>query len=140
VRPDRGVSDLAELLATMQPELDPEPWVFCAARQALAHAEVTVVEPEGVTSVLRLRDVPPAADTSGELRVSAPFARITLRVHSDLEAVGLTAAVAAALAADGIPANVVAGYFHDHVFVPWPRASDALAALRALSGDGDARG
>lgn len=130
-----GVSDLGVLLSSMQPELDPDPWVFAAAAAPLSGAEVTVVETEGVTSVLRERDLPPARDVDTPVEVSAPFARITLRVHSDLEAVGLTAAIATALAAEGIPANVVAGFFHDHVFVPWPRASDAVAALRALGGD-----
>jgi hypothetical protein len=54
-------------------------------------------------------------------------------MHSSLEAVGLTAAVATALAARGIAANVIAGARHDHVFVPAARADDALAALRDLA-------
>ena len=50
-----------------------------------------------------------------------------------LAAVGLTAAFASALAAAGISANVVAGYYHDHIFVAWHQGPAALAALRALS-------
>lgn len=138
-RPERGVTELAELLASMRPELDPEPWVFATAATALPDAAVTVVEREGVTSVLRERELVAARASTPGLFASAPFARITLTVHSDLEAVGLTAAIASALAGHGIPANVVAGFFHDHVYVPWARASDALEALRAL-GAGDARG
>ena len=61
------------------------------------------------------------------------WARISLTVHSDLAAVGLTAAIAAALTSRGISANVVAGFYHDHVFVPWDRRGDAMAALRELS-------
>ena len=53
-------------------------------------------------------------------------------VHSSLAAVGLTAAVAAALADHGISANVVAAFYHDHIFVPAERAEEALAALRAI--------
>jgi len=53
-------------------------------------------------------------------------------VTSDLHAVGLTAAVATALAAAGISCNVVAGACHDHLFVPVDRAGEALAALQAL--------
>lgn len=136
---ERGVSDLAELLALMRPELDPEPWIFSSAPAAIPGAAVTVVETEGVTSVLRERELAAARASTPDLTASAPFARITLTVHSDLEAVGLTAAIASALAEHGIPANVVAGFFHDHVYVPWARASDALEALRAL-GAGDARG
>ena len=69
------------------------------------------------------------------VRRAPPFraAWLTLTVHSALEAVGLTAAVATALAAAGIPANVLAGYFHDHVLVPEDRADDAIRALRALA-------
>jgi len=54
-------------------------------------------------------------------------------VHSSLEAVGMTAALAKALTEAGISANVVAAYHHDHIFVPWARRHDALAALEALA-------
>jgi hypothetical protein len=54
-------------------------------------------------------------------------------VHSALGGVGLTAAVAAALARQGIACNVVAGFHHDHLFVPWQRAEDALEALRDIA-------
>jgi hypothetical protein len=61
------------------------------------------------------------------------WARITLGVHSSFAAIGLTARIAEVLAAPGISANVVAAFHHDHVFVPWDRRDEALAALRALS-------
>lgn len=61
------------------------------------------------------------------------FGRITLQVHSSLEAVGLTAPVAGLLATLGISANVVAGYHHDHLFMPWERREEAVAALMALA-------
>ncbi|WP_367890127.1 ACT domain-containing protein [Rhodobacter calidifons] len=54
-------------------------------------------------------------------------------MQSDLAAVGLTAAFAGALGREGISCNVVAGYHHDHLFVPWDRRWDAMVALRALS-------
>ncbi|HCH64870.1 MAG TPA: acetyltransferase, partial [Deltaproteobacteria bacterium] len=57
---------------------------------------------------------------------------ITLTVHSDLQAVGLTAAVASALTAVGVSCNVVAGAHHDHLFVPEGMADRAMAALRDL--------
>ncbi len=60
---------------------------------------------------------------------------ITLEIHSALEAVGLTAAVSRVLTRAGISANVVAGYTHDHVFVPLERADDAMRALTTLSTD-----
>ncbi len=64
---------------------------------------------------------------------SLRFAMITLAVVSDLEAVGLTAAAATALAAYGIPGNVVAAYYHDHIFTPAECAEDAIDALYELS-------
>jgi hypothetical protein len=60
------------------------------------------------------------------------WARISLTVHSSLEAVGLTAAFARALAEAGISANVIAGWHHDHILVPWARRHDALAALERM--------
>lgn len=57
---------------------------------------------------------------------------ITLQVNSSLEGVGLTAAVSAGLAAAGIPANVVAGYHHDHIYVPRDMADMAMNILRRL--------
>jgi len=68
------------------------------------------------------------------LAFEARFRQITLKVHSSLEAVGLTAAVAAELTKSNISANVIAAHFHDHVFVPSERAEDAMNALLNLSG------
>ena len=56
---------------------------------------------------------------------------ITLTVHSSLEAVGLTAAFSKALAEKGISCNVVAAFYHDHLFV---RQQDAAAAMETLKG------
>jgi hypothetical protein len=61
------------------------------------------------------------------------WAQITLGVESSLDAVGMMAAVSAALAARGISCNPVSAFLHDHVFVPWDRREDALAALAHLS-------
>ena len=59
---------------------------------------------------------------------------ITLDVHSSLEAVGLTAAVSAALAEENISCNVVAAYYHDHLFVPVADAERAMETLMRLTG------
>ncbi len=61
------------------------------------------------------------------------WARISLEVHSSLNAVGLTAALSKALAEADISANIVAALRHDHLFVPWDRREEALARLKALS-------
>ncbi len=67
---------------------------------------------------------------------SREAAWITLEVHSALEAVGLTAAVARVLTDAGIPSNVIAALHHGHLFAPVDRAGEALAALEGLAGPG----
>lgn len=117
-------SDLKVLLATMEPVLHAEPYGFAVLDGALpARTFATVAEDEGLTVVA------PLAVLGGGL----PWARISLTVHSDLAAVGLTAAFATALAAEGISCNVIAGVHHDHLFVQWDRRDRAMAALRRLS-------
>jgi hypothetical protein len=87
----------------------------------------TVAESEGLTLVL------PAEQAIGAgFAVLLRAAWITLTVHSDLQAVGLTAAFVGALGRAGIGCNVVAGAYHDHIFVPLERAQSAMAALKAL--------
>jgi dihydrofolate reductase len=127
------VSDLAELLAGMDPELHDGEYVFCTVPLTVElpaglDPVVTVRETEGLTLVLS-SDAAENADLAGTFR----GAWITLRVRSALTAVGLTAAVATALASDGIACNVVAGFHHDHLFVPVDQADRALAALAALA-------
>jgi hypothetical protein len=89
--------------------------------------QATIVEEEGTTSVVTEAD-------ATRLGVQPDFvaAWLTLEMHSSLDAVGLTAAVATALAAEDIPCNVLAGYFHDHLLVPFDEAPRAIALLGAL--------
>ena len=72
------------------------------------------------------------AENAG-LQFEGSFCQITLNVHSSLEAVGLTAAVSAKLSAQGISANVIAAYYHDHIFVQSAKAEMALLALQEFS-------
>ncbi|MDN4476250.1 ACT domain-containing protein [Demequina sp. SYSU T00192] len=124
-----ALTDLAELLSNLSVRLDPERYVWASVSVVPEGRSpvVTVEESEGVTVVLREDDAR-ALDLPHEF----PSARITLEVHSSLEAVGLTAVFARVLADEGISANVVAGFHHDHVFVPWGRRAAALAALERL--------
>ena len=73
-----------------------------------------------------------SADEEG-LAYEGTFRCISLQVHSSLEAVGLTAAVTSELAAHDISVNVIAGYHHDHIFVPSRHADLALSLLKAMS-------
>ena len=119
-----GELDLAVLLRSMEPVLHAEPYGFAVREGALPFQPfATVAEAEGLTVV-----APLALLGAGE-----PWARISLTVQSDLAAVGLTAAFATALGAEGISCNVIAGVHHDHLFVQWDRRGDAMAALEALS-------
>ena len=112
-----GESELSRLLAALDPQLYPERYSFSATSDTtLGEGDFALVrEAEGLT-IIRSN---PAGD----------WARISLGVHSSLEAVGLTAALSSRLAEMGISANVVAALNHDHVFVPWDRRKGALEAL-----------
>lgn len=61
------------------------------------------------------------------------FRRVTLSVHSSLDAVGFMAAISTRLAANGIGVNPVAAYFHDHLFIPSARATEAMALLESFA-------
>lgn len=130
-----GESDLRKLLSGMRPELNDGVYVFCAIPgdtdpESLAGLTpvASVLEPEGLTLVLHQED----ADEAG-LAYEYTAGWITLRVHSALDAVGLTAAFAAELAAHGLSCNVIAGYHHDHLFVAADRAAEAVTVLEALA-------
>ena len=128
-----GVDDLDQLLAGMEPELRDGEFVFCTVANGnivdLARLDPLGIfrEAEGLTLILR-RETAKQEGLAG----AALMRLITLTGHSSLEAVGLTAAFSARLAREGIAANVVAAFHHDHIFVPAADADKALAALKAL--------
>jgi hypothetical protein len=125
-----GEKDLDKLLETMKPELQPGEYVFCTVEDlnmvSLAETILIFRENEGITVIVRKE----IADKSG-LNYSFVAAWITLTVHSSLEAVGLTAAFSKALAENGVSCNVVAAFYHDHLFV---RQQDAAKAMEILNG------
>lgn len=126
-----GESNLAVLLSSAEPEHNPGDYVFCSVHD-LSNIDVDKVfmmirEKEAVTLVLKKE----TAD-AWSLPYSSIFAWITLTIHSSLEAVGLTAAFSTALASENISCNVVAGFYHDHIFVgvdDLERALDILSKL-----------
>jgi hypothetical protein len=133
------ISDLGELLRTLRPVLHPGVVVFCVAPDERSlntvHAIGTFREPEGVTVIVD-EDTAAAHGWSPVFRA----AWITLTVHSDLNAIGLTAAVSRALADAGISCNVVAAAHHDHLFVPADAGQAALQVLAALQRPPDGAG
>lgn len=125
-----AIRDFAALLAGMEPVLQDGTYGFAFLLGAVpdgVEVFATVAEAEGLTVV-----APEAQLLAAGVAFQGGWARISLTVVSDLAAVGLTAAIAGALAEVGISANVIAGYHHDHVFVQAGRAGEALAVMRAL--------
>jgi len=125
------IKDLEQLLKNMEPVLNPGVYAFVSVQNEAVLRSVKVIasifEPEGYSAVIAERD----AIVLG-LPILFRAAWITLTVDSDLQAVGLTAAFASVLGKAGISCNVVAGAYHDHLFVPVERANDAIKALKGL--------
>ncbi len=124
-------SKLEILLKTMQPVLNPQTYVFVTVPLVSSIPDGIVgmfCEAEAHTLILEKS----RADELN-LEYGTELAWISLTVHSSLEAVGLTAAFATALTKAGISCNVVAAFYHDHIFVPIARAEEAMQVLLALS-------
>ena len=124
-----SVTDLKAMLVGMDPKLSERAWAFQSLSDTTFIPDTAfaiIREEEGVCCIL-----PATAAASDAIQ----FARITLQVHSDLEGVGLTAAVSNTLATSGIACNVVAGAHHDYLFVPWEVREKALKLLEKLSLD-----
>ena len=127
-----GETDLKKILATLSPQLDSREYVFCTFKNAVYgdYAQLQPIalfrEDEGLSLVVEKS----CADREG-IDYQAVFKCISLNVHSSLQAVGLTAAVSSLLAEQGISANMIAAYYHDHIFVPAADAEQALALLQS---------
>ena len=145
-----GEKKLDKLIGSMHPVLSDQKYVFASlntdssvSRTTNTDSRVsqttlieqlaplgTFYEKEGLTVIVLKTN----ADALG-ISYQGVFQCITLNVHSSLEAVGLTAAVSSALANQDISANVVAAYYHDHIFVPVAKANQALSCLLKLVTD-----
>ncbi len=128
-----GETDLKVLLGSMDPELSEEGYVFHSMSGTYddiipLKPWAVITENEGLTIIIEEN----TARLNG-LPVPNIFKRITLNIHSSLDAVGLTAAISTGLADAGISANVVAGFYHDHVFVQEHLADKALRILLGLA-------
>ena len=127
-----GEASLTTLLRSMSPQLNDGEYVFCslADHSLLQGVEVlgSFREQEGLTVIIQRQE----AERLG-LVFDYVAAWITLNVHSALQAVGLTAAFAGALGRAGISCNVIAGYYHDHLFVGQADAQRAMQVLQQLA-------
>ncbi|NMH60957.1 ACT domain-containing protein [Alteromonas sp. MYP5] len=125
-----GELDLATLLANLKPSLDEQPYVFMSIpiddSNFIPDFPIKGLfrEREGYTCIIEQE----VADDQG-FDYSELFCCLTCEVHSSLNAVGLTAALSTTLATHNISANVVAGFYHDHIFIPQADAKRALALL-----------
>ena len=131
-----GETSLNTLLRSMSPQLNDGDYVFCTLKDGQVPAGCEIIgsfrEREGLTLILERRQ----AEQAG-LDFDYVAAWITLNVHSALQAVGLTAAFATALGQAGISCNVIAGYYHDHLFVGQADAERALSVLRQLAANAE---
>lgn len=133
----RGETHLEKMLAELAIDVRPGTFTVVSSDAAIPAQEVWAMirETEGTTLVLQVE----TAIANG-IPVDFEAAWLTVNVHSSLEAVGLTAALSATLAESGIPCNVLAGFFHDHLLVPVNRVSEAIAVLNRLRPTGDGLG
>lgn len=127
-----GELNLEKLLKTMKPKHNLGEYVFCVVENLNTIRQedliMTFKEVEGITIILRKE----VAD-SLHLKYSFIASWITLTVHSSLEAVGLTAAFSTALSENQISCNVVAGFYHDHIFIDIKDTEKALSVLNTFS-------
>ena len=125
--------DLKTLLLSMEPILDDNEYVFVTFKKE-SLADILYLSPlssfyekEGLSLIITKESA-----IKNNIAFESTFRLISLTIHSSLDAVGLTAAISQVLALKGISANVVAAYYHDHIFVPEEKANEAMAALREL--------
>jgi len=127
-----GETDLSILLRSMKPQLNEGEYVFCTLKDSNKIDFNQVIgsfkEQEGLTII-----IPMVVADQWKLSYSYVASWITLTVHSSLEAVGLTAAFAKALADERISCNVIAAFYHDHIFVSVADKERAMTVLERLS-------
>ncbi|HCN51393.1 MAG TPA: acetyltransferase [Chryseobacterium sp.] len=126
-----GEISLKNILKNLNPALNEGKYVYCTVNDidTIPMSKILFLfkETESVTIVLKKEDA-----EALNLDFSYVASWITLEVHSSLSAVGLTAKFSQALSDAGISCNVVAAYFHDHIFVDEKDAAKAIEVLNAL--------
>lgn len=127
-----GEKNLEKLLKSMKPQHNSGDYVFCKVEKLenlnLNEVEMFFKEKEAITLILK-KEIAEQLN----LEYSVVMSWITLTVHSSLEAVGLTAAFSKALSENGISCNVVAAFYHDHIFVNTKDTEEAMKVLNTFS-------
>jgi len=128
-----GEKDLLKLLENLSPALLKDEYVFCTFKDSTygnfsdLEPFASVKEKEGLSLVLEKKKA-----ESANIKFESIFCCISLGIHSDLTSIGLTAKISSVLCENDISSNIIAGYFHDHVFVPSHQAENALKVLHQL--------
>lgn len=127
-----GEKNLEILLKTMKPKHNVGEFVFCEIEDLekikLSDVVMFFREEESITIITKI-------EIANKLNLKYSFIAswITLTIHSSLEAVGLTAAFSKALSENGISCNVVAAFYHDHIFVDKKDTEKAMEILNKFS-------
>ena len=127
-----GETDLSKLLSSLEIVVSDEVFVFATIATGTMPAglapQMAFTEAEGLSLILT-KSQAAAHDMAYEYESKM----ITLNIHSSLEAVGFMAHISTLLADAGISVNPVAGFYHDHLFVPVTKVDEACQILRMIS-------
>lgn len=114
----------------LSPHKDQCTYVFISSKEAIS-PEITPLmtfqEREGQTYIIKSKDA-----KANNYDFTQIWSCISLGYESDLEMTGLTAAISSALSDASIPCNVVAAFYHDHIFVPEDRGEEAMIILELI--------